>query len=344
MVNPISSEYSIKEIRLNNSIEYINYSSSRKLCIIPVYFYKLNLKEILPLFFSEFSKDTILWTCMDIKDKKAQKEFAKNGFNSPYLCMQIPGGNKIPKCIAMSRENTPTEEYNYNHTLLKIQDILNFSEDSKACFLQAVFSPKAVSFLKQTAKMKSTKEKQTELGGELEVIGIHKNKNDIIYVIGVNEKSINSGSEEDIEIAPTRFNFHSHPEQAYIRHSVHKAWPSLTDYLGYLSLGVNTIFHAVATLEGIYVMSFGPYWCNNVKKIPENFVKENYKIDRKENYSPKEYSKIVSNIKLNNEPVFIVHFLRWSECTKPFEVHYAKIRGSCIPTEKGMKKYKKIHK
>lgn len=330
---------------------FIMYNLKKEICLLNPDITKYT-QDILSALFSGLSNTTTLWVSVDIQDSDCMssiQKLASNGFNSPYITNMSPLRVGIPVSVALVRQNTPTEQYNVSATLNKVKHAIEEHKKSDtSCSLYAQFSSKAVSFLQKASKMgitlnKNGEKSQKELTGELSVGNVKKEGNKFIYVIDVDEGSVESGEEEDVDVSASRYNFHSHPHEAYVRHRVDKAWPSLTDYLGYLQLGINTIFHCVATLEGVYIMSFSPYWGKRLKKIDKNFIKDNYNIDHKEKYTPKEYAEKVNSIKYKSYPIYNVEYIPWVNAKKVFQVSYAKIGLSCITTEKGRKSYKKLY-
>ena len=114
--------------------------------------------------------------------------------------------------------------------------------------------------------------------------------------------------------------------------------------MGFYNLGQNTIFHCVASKEGVYILSFGPYWGSRLDKVSTKFIEKNYDIDHDKNYTPEKYAQKVSKIKYKNHPIFLVHFFRWEKAGDVFEVYFPRSeKNTCIPTENMMKKYKKLH-
>lgn len=330
---------------------YVMYNKNKGVCLLNPDSAN-HIQDILNALFSGLDQKTSLWVSVVLQEANFMstvKKFAQAGFNSPYMTNMSPLMVNISPSIALVRQNTPTEKYNVSTTLNKVlYAIKQYKEGGKSCSLYAQLSPRALSFLRKASKIGITmndngEKSQKELTGELFVNNVRKKGNKFVYIIDIDEGSVESGAEEDVDVAATRYNFHSHPHEAYVRHSVDKAWPSLTDYLGFLQLGINTIFHCVATLEGIYVMSFGPIWGNNLKKVSKNFIKKNYDIDHKDPYTPQQYVDKVNKIKYKDHPIYNVQFFTWKNASEVFRVSYAKIGMSCITTEKGSQVYKKIH-
>lgn len=301
-----------------------------------------NFSDILSALFSGFSKDKIIIVSIPLSTDKFKillSQFSKHDFSHPYI---------TDKNLFLSRVNTPVSKIEQKSILLQVKDVLEQSRRA-TCSINAQLTSRAIGFLKKASKIGITvngdgKKSQKELSGELHVEKIVKRGDKIVYLIDIDEKNVGSGSEEEVNVSPTRYNFHSHPQEAYVRHSVDKAWPSLTDYLGYLKLGNNTIFHCVATLEGVYIMSFGSYWVKNLENVSTSFVEKNYDIDHKEKYTPEQYADKMNSQKYKGYPIFNVQYISWNNIHKVFSVNYAKTNDTCIAVEQDMRRYSKLKK
>jgi hypothetical protein len=252
----------------------------------------------------------------------------------------------IPPCAVLTRQNIPSDPDTSVATLNKVlYAIEQYKNNGQSCYLFAKLSPRAIGFLKEAPKIGISVEgnSQKELTGELYVKDVIHENGKFIYIIDIDKNSIESGSQENVDVSATRYNFHSHPHEAYVRHSVEKAWPSVTDYLGYYKLGNNTIFHCVATLEGVYVLSFSPHWGSKLKKVSGKFIDKNFEIDHKEPYTPEEYVQKVNGILYKGHPIFEVKYFPWQNVDSVFKVFYAQTGSSCLPSEQIVEKYKKIH-
>jgi len=297
------------------------------------------IEVILPSCHSGFEKDILLCVNVSPSNKKDINAFIKNGFSNPFM--------KDDK-LWLSRTNV-IQDFSVTDAKNEVEHVSTATNGSSACQLTATFSKDALTFLKNSTKdgftiNKNGKETQKELSGELYVKGTTRIKGGIVYVIDVMKDSVRSGEEESVDVMPTRYNFHSHPMEAYVNNSVEKAWPSLTDYLGIIHLGKNTIFHCVATLEGLYVVSFGQYWGSRIEEIDKTFVKNNFKINQRTPWTPLEYTQKMNGILHKGNPIFEVKFFEWGK-VKPFKVHFSESgKGSktCITSEKTMKRMKSI--
>lgn len=343
----INSNYFVNNI-INHF--YILFNPKRNICLLSSNLAK-NLKYILHVLFSSLPNNTILCVNIDIYNNNFLEDiniFVSNGFNSPFISSISPLYKEISPSVILTRLNIHNDPHASSVTLNKVlHSIQEFNTDNTSCYLFASLSKNAVNFLKKASHIGFIKQNgkisQRELTGELHVEDVKRKNNKFIYIIDIIKKSIKSGEEEEVSVEPTRYNFHSHPREAYIRHSVKKAWPSVTDYLGYHSLGENTIFHCVATIEGVYILSFGPYWANRLKKVSRRFINKKYDIDHKKHYTPIQYVEKINKIKYKNYPIYEVRFFPWNKATKTFKVFYPQIGSTCLQTRQSLEKYRKIY-
>lgn len=330
---------------------YIMYNEKRGICIIGSDC-EAYLPNILTALFSGLPPETLIWVSIDLGDKNFTNvldTFVSNGFNSPYVTTLSPMYGDIPASAALSRQNIPSDPDTSTATLNKVlYSIEQYKNDSKSCYLYAKFSPRAIGFLKEASKLgitvgKNGKESQKELTGELYVKDVSNTDSKFVYIIDIDKNSVESGEEENVDVSATRYNFHSHPHEAYVRHSVDKAWPSVTDFLGYHKLGENTIFHCVATIEGAYIMSFSPYWGSNLKKVDRKFIDKNFDIDHKEPLTPDEYVAKINSILYKKHPIFELKYFPWEKADTTFKVFFPQTGSSCLASEQIVEKYKKLH-
>lgn len=316
--------------------EFLFYNPKKKLCLISK---DTNLETTRP---SEetFSNETCFWVAIPTNlGMKVFRRFVEEGFRSPYVSTKSPIAKiersvclmKFPETFGATSDLTDTDILN------KIKDLK--SNKTGHCPIRIRLSKEALEYLKRTPRCHGTKDAENELTGELK---ISKVSPDGIYTINISSDSIKEGSAENVNVSPTRYNFHSHPKKAYIRHSVELGWPSVTDYLGYHQLGENTVCHFVATLEGLYVLSFGEYWCRHLKNIPRKFISKNFDISHKKKISAQEYVKHINSILLQGKPIYKVYFFPWEKADTVFKIHYPPIEDACFVSEDILKNYRKI--
>lgn len=271
-----------------------------------------NNKEIfifLPITNSKFDNLVEKMITYDLKDPKIESKFQET-------------------CLCLKHTSTPIHSSKFTRREI---DYLLHHKNEEICGIQIKFNKDAIKFLRKASHIGHSHNKdntisQKEISGELKVIDFSPEH---IVTIGLDKNSIQLGKEENVNVSPSRYNFHSHPKEAYVRHSVEKAWPSVIDFLGILKLGNRTILHAVATLEGLYVISFTSHWLDKIDKIKSSFVDKNYDIDHSLNYTPLEYVNMVNQIKYRNHPIFYVQYKSWDE-DMIFSVYYGKDGLNCF--------------
>jgi hypothetical protein len=314
--------------------QIIWYNKKRNTCLINCTTY---ISDVVQACENDLPKNTLLWTTIDSENDPNLKILSLLGFGNPYITAKTPYNGKIDKTICLSRLTSSEKKDNYNDNYNSIVHLLTQPETH--CQLSAQFTKKAIKFLQSLPVEKRTHEHT----GELFITNVVKKGSEIIYVIDIDEKSIVSGKSETVDVSPTRYNFHTHPKDAYIRHGVEKAWPSSTDYLGYLKLGKNTIFHCVATLEGLYIISFNSQWADKLEKIDPEFIQDNYDINHKNNFTPDQYVDKVNKIIYKNAPIYQVQFLTWQNADKPFLVKFGKLSQTCLVSQNTVKVHQIAH-
>lgn len=227
-------------------------------------------------------------------------------------------GNIGKKTVVLYRKNIPLS------TMYK-----------NICKIYARFSNQTLNRLKNL----NNPSQKNELSGSLSISNI-KNKN--VLELTVNAENISHGKAEEVNAVISRYNFHTHPKQAYINNNVINGWPSSQDAIGFLTLNHRTVFHTVVTLEGIYIISFSEEWINkngvkNVNKISDKWVNDNYDIDHLENITPHEYIKRINKIRYKNVQLLDYKYMPWNKATKIFSVFYSKINNKCLATDEEFK-------
>jgi hypothetical protein len=316
-------------IVIGNNHYFVLYNDRK--CVIKITCKSKDIREIVKILVNKFGNKMVYWVSVSLKQDNCIvciTNFIENGFTNVYITDKTPFGKKIEHSIALERiGKTKNKE---DRELLNALYVLQ-QYKKKDCSVYTRFSSHALSFLKNCCTNGTN---QKELGGALYIENIENDGGDkYVYVIGVDEDNIKTGNEESVDILPTRYNFHSHPRDAYIRHSVKNAWPSSTDYNGYYNLGNKTIFHCVTTLEGIYIISFGTYWVNNLKDISKKYIEDNYDIEHKEKYTPQEYVKKVNNLKYKGHSIYNVKFFDWNNSKTIFSVTYKKDGLNCFASD-----------
>ena len=244
---------------------------------------------------------------------KIVDELAKRDFCMPKIMKK---NHKLYLNLSNQYDNNLDTESLLNH----INSTLEQLKNGHACDVDIQISQETIDYLRNLPISH-----RKEHSGTLYTKEIKRQMPErYIHVLTFDDDSIVKGGDEDVSVAKSKFNFHSHPREAYLAHHVKRGWPSKTDYVGYYQLGNNTIFHCVTTLEGLYIISF------RYKKVKgaEQFIKDNYDIDKKLSLTPQQFCDKVNSLKSG---IFKVEFATWSELpTKIFTIRYPKNGLNCI--------------
>jgi hypothetical protein len=344
-------------------IYYIIYNKNDKICEILDIINEYNiLSMILYSLSNYFPSDIMIWTRIQ---ENNYEMYSKNGFNEPFLCGKSPLNTQIFEeyLICMYKRNIITE-----NTIITKNDIINVVKNYSlpVCKINIKFTNKTLDFLKNiciTGEIlkKNGKIVQKEIAGSMMLV-----KNGNFYDIEIVAKSLIVGKNEGVDIAKSRYNFHSHPRQAYIRHDVIDGHPSGQDYKGYLQAikAYGTAFHCVASLEGIYTISLKEYWCNKVEELSEKKIYKYFDIghitnNKKHSHSfnnrhifykcnsclnlHNSYLEKVNNISINKEPIFTVRFDKWNDVSEPFTVCSPKIGFNCLISDESYLLHRKFY-
>ncbi len=275
--------------------------------------------------------------------------YSKAGFSDPYITASTPLGIPYnPNGVCMSRVNQPisltpsTEAVRYTLDQLSNKD--------ECCSVRVRFSSDAVAYLRKLSRMGSSVNSdgsvsQKEIAGRLFVSSIDKN---LVHVLSLDTNSMFSGENESVDVAPGTYNFHSHPSEAYKRHDVKYGWPSCQDYLGFVAAAYEhgTVFHSVATIEGLYVISFTECWTKEGKKEWDDdmskFVKTHFNIKCKRGDTPDWYISKVRRMSYMGCPMFSIDFLPWKKAMKVVTMYYPRDGLNCFATETTHERHKKL--
>ena len=301
-----------------------------------------NFNNVLNVISNKF-KNILFWISVDVNSNNYKEKlniFVENGFIYPYIVSKSPFKYVFNEYrVALIKKDIYNNFYkknifkknNLENVMLYVEYILQQFKNRKHCNMNFKLSKKSIEYLKKSPYLSDN-----EYTAELYVYKIDKVDKKIIFFIDIDENTIKKGEHESVNISASKYNFHCHPKEAYLRYGVEKAWPSNSDYIGMIILKI-TILHFVATIEGLYIVSFTKDWCNDIDKIDKKFVEDNYKIDQHSNHTPHDYVNIINNIKYQDKPIFNVMFKKWEDIEKnnePISINYYKEKcGNCFPIE-----------
>lgn len=371
-----------------NSIEeyaYLIYDKGKKIVeIVLPNKICVFLKEILETVLIGIPENVTLWVCVNINHSELMSivdVYVKAGYHNPYIYKSSPLGNVFDTySLCMFRKN---KVYNTNHStnqrLSESDNVINdvfyvlrqfIDRREKNCTMTARLKSSTVTYLKKLCLECSTKNgdnstSQKEIAGSLKVSSVdsqsdHSSQNKCVPLknfsfvpcvnqeLEINKDSIIYGKEEGVPIVKARYNFHTHPREAYVRNNVGMGWPSAQDYIGYMSAVIQfkTIFHLVISLEGIYIISIGEYWVDKLQKLNKKtiaFVKNNYDIRHTKGKDIEWYLRTINELRYKGHPLILLQFLSWEEAGSDFTVYYLRNGDNCFIREETLEKYNKFY-
>ena len=324
-------DYLNSEIFINNiqGIYYVIYNIVNKLCEIRgLIDNQAHLKDVVKSVINYLPKDTIIWTGLITSENS--DIYIKEGFSHPYRCDKSPLGFEFKTTgIAFIKSNNKPYKLTRSSIKNKIKYLDISDKNVLKCTINVRFDKKTIEYLKT---INNTKYKK-ELSGSLVVGKVITKDGKIVFELYSNPNSVIFGLEEEVDAVWSRYNFHTHPKKAYENHGVKNGWPSSQDYVGFLDLKHNTIFHTVVTLEGIYIISFSEEYDNQINKIDRKYILKNYDINHLDNITPEEYVNKINSIKYKGEKLFDVKYMNWKKATEIFTVFFKRMQGSCLVTD-----------
>lgn len=334
-ISYITSDYFLDSIY---GSYFIIYCEKKKICELREHVTNPNhLNDIVKSLIFYLPKDITIWA--GVVPTKKSNVYIKSGFDNPHICNKSILGHKFRSSgIAFSKPNHEDKIVDEMTVHNKLQYALK--EQGDLCNIYARFTKSAISYLQHINRPKGYKEK--ELSGALTVRKVVKHDNKIIFELSPDPSSLKTGDNEEVDAVWSRYNFHTHPKSAYENHGVETGWPSSQDYVGFLSLDNETIFHTVVTLEGIYIISLSPEWDGNLDDIDTDYIINHYHIDHNTDISFDDYVKIINDKKYEGVQLFEVKYLPWNKSHYIFPVYFAKTNDKCLATEEVFKLLKKV--
>ncbi len=312
-----------------------------------VYIHNLSLSDIITTLEQEKKYYTI-WLCN--LSNIPENDIINNGFSDPHTTNISPCGLKIDnKTICYFKRYDKKKSQSYIKNDIKF---IKSNVHNKHCGAYLKITQETKEYLHHLVykfkKSKTKKLEQIEVGGPLYIKDIIDEEDKLVHIVDINKDKCIFGKSESVNIPSSRVNFHSHPEDAYINNKVKYGWPSSSDYIGILKLQ-KTIYHIVATKEGIYIITLNPIFKQtdiHLKKLTK-FIDKNYDIDENKKIKLKDnsYGKINSIEKYINHinsieykhikevppsPLFIVIYKSWNNALDTIYIEYKKNDRGCV--------------
>lgn len=250
---------------------------------------------------------------------KKIKMLIGTGFINPILVR-----NKDCNLIVMNKKK---DDIRYESSVFNECIDLVMCSKKKENLMYIKIEKNSINMLKNTPFSKCTLNvnkscTQKEMAGALNVLNVNDRG---IYTIGIDKNSVIYGTEEGVKIVNGKYNFHSHPKEAYIKYEVEDGIPSAQDYIGYMSsvYSNNSRCHFVAAIEGLYIISISKDFTlySDIKNIIEDkigknklyeFIKKKYNENKIKYNRVSDYVKIINKIRYNSRRIFKVKFYKWN--------------------------------
>lgn len=262
-------------------------------------------------------------------------------------------------CLFNNFDHKLGYHFNKNNESLNILKDIEFIMDNykeKTCNITIVIDENTINYLKKyTIDHKfllDNKIEQREITGTLTLNRMSSS----MFKVSVNEKNTKIGGAEHAEYIETITSFHTHPFSAYVKYNVCIAFPSSDDYVTTLHIYLTThnMFHILATLEGIYIITLKNIKEERKKNMLKNFkkykdyIEDYYGIDyptcNPEEDNKKFWKKYMKNYikKINKLKYFNVQFVFWKDATNPIDISYEKIKNNCILSDEQYRSFDKV--
>ena len=316
---------------------FIVYNEGKKICEIRNHINDPDhLNDVLNSLIKYLPEDIIIW--IGVIPIEKSDIYINAGFDNPHISDKSPLSHKfVLSGVAFSKFNNSSKKIDE----MTVRNKLHYAsqQPGSICNIYAKFTPQAIKYLKYINNPKGKNQK--ELSGALTVSKVVKNGNKMIFELSPDPKSVEIGDEENVDAVWSRYNFHTHPKKAYENQGVVRGWPSSQDFVGFLLLDNETIFHTVVTLEGIYVISLSPDWKGKLKDINKKYILKHYDINHKRLITFEKYIEEINSKKYKGSQLFVVKYLSWEKTGDIFPIYFAKTKDKCIVTEETFKMYKK---
>lgn len=285
--------------------------------------YHMSDLGMIPFLIRSVNPNATFWISVNSTNTYLINELVSQGFTSPFTCKISPFHNSVSDDTICLLRPPQALTHDVDKVMNDIKHVLH-QQKRGICNITIQFTPNTIEYLRRIPMQNGT-----EIAGALQIIGNRRIQNKIIYNIEVNHNTVVEGEDELVRVLNDKYNFHTHPRDAYIRQGVNHAWPSDHDFLGFLKAVFysNSVFHVVVTLEGVYIISISPEYSGNINKLKsqQEYISHAYQIPHDSFKTPEEYISHVNQLK-----VFNVEYLSWKNSIRPFTVYYPKNNGSCL--------------
>lgn len=319
---------------------FIIFNKIKRICEIWDDYDSHDLIMIIDVVKRELPNDYLIWKGVCAKspslDRKVRQHISV-GFRHPHLISTSLLGHNMCNdsfIMGMYQENRHhnTSDMDKGSVFNEYRYVIEQSNTLlDKCMVKIRFSPETIRLLRSYVFEKGyVNGKQNETGGAFFLYNVDKN---LVHTLSVDQQSIDVGDVDSVDVESTRYNFHSHPKDTYTLHSVKNGWPSSNDFTGFVNLSPETVMHAVATKEGVYLIKYSKTWRGG--KPPKSFLIKNYDIPLNKDITEKEFVQRVNNIKYGDMgPIFHVEWSSWDQLGDTiFNVFYKRDKNTCVSSD-----------
>lgn len=248
------------------------------------------------------------------------------GFSNPVIC-----GPSGEVCLLKRNTHQPVDQ----NTVKAQYNFLVSQKDKPHCGLILSLEQPTVDFLQNICNAGVTNSNgtrsQKEFFGRFIIKNTKTKGDETIVTLEIDHSSLKAGGEDDIDAKPSLYNFHSHPHNAYMKYRVNYGPPSVQDYKSVFILVTqySTVVHFVASLEGLYVISFNPEKRNLTVKQADKIIEG---LEYKDVDTLGQLELYIE--KVNRVGLFSVKLIPWSDSREfnHIEVEFLKTGefGNCL--------------
>jgi len=330
---------------------YFLYDKGKKVGAIVDLSSPEHVSVVMDVIRSGFPEDVLVSASLPVKRVGAHRHISaliREGFCDPYICKNTMLSQSFGEFhLCLSRSNVLLEKP--GSVQAEVEHVIGeFQRGGRiTCRMKVRVHREALSYLRGLPMVGSTENAdgsvtQKEVSGRF-VMG--ELGSDGVYEASVDQSSVTPGREEGIDPEPGLYNFHSHPMEAYERHEVRYGWPSGQDYLGFADAFMrhDTIFHAVCSLEGLYVLTMSEAWVKKRKELRKlgDFISERFDIRYKPGRTVEAYLGRVNGVEMDGKAIFRVLYFPWGRGEVSFEAFFSQQGVNCFAREETLEKYKK---
>lgn len=286
------------------------------------------------------------------------------GFRDPVIITshhyRFLGEDSPPKlCLHLSPAVEMSDE-NRDHVWKQIKYSMYHFNTEGVCQTRLQLDRPSLEFLYYHTRHHRFKSDTNKRGNQREISGKFQmipSDPDLVQVT-IDPQSTKVGDKENASYHESVGSFHTHPYEAYKRHSVCVAFPSGDDFATtlYLYATGTGAFHVLSSIEGIYVITLKPSFVRkhpprevfaNMKKW-ENYVMKRYDIGYPECSLDRDnhafWGRYIGKYlkKMNKLKVFYIQFKPWEKAHEPFDWQYRAMSSNCVVSDKQIRHIQRL--